>query len=405
VLTSRAGATADGVSDLVAELAGLGAEVEVAGCDVADRDALSGLLATIPAQHPLIGVVHTAGVLRDGTTASLTPDMVDAVFRPKVDAALNLHELTAAMDLSAFVLFSSAAGVLGNPGQGNYAAANAFLDALATHRQAHGLAAQSLAWGVWDTGGGMVEGMGTADRRRMKRAGIESISGERGVALFDVASAVGAAALIPMRVDLKALQGVTELPSLFRGLVRGRPRRSAESGANAATFQQRVAGLSEQDRQTELLELVRAHAAAILGHAGPEAIEPDLAFKELGFDSLAAVEFRNGLVAATGLRLPATVVFDYPNSVALAEHLALELRPDNGSGSSAEDELRRILQSIPLTRLRDAGLMDSLLELAGVREPRAEDAGGEDSIDEMDTESLINMALDDAGADDPTQDV
>jgi acyl transferase domain-containing protein/nucleoside-diphosphate-sugar epimerase/acyl carrier protein len=400
VLTSLRGG-AGGITDLVAELAGYGATVEVVVCDAADRDALSTLLAGIPAEHPLVGVVHLAGVLRDGTIGTLTPQAIDTVFRPKVDAGFNLHELTKDLDLAEFVLFSSAAGVLGNPGQGNYAAANAFLDALATHRRAQGLPAQSLAWGVWDTGSAMVEGMGAADLQRMKRTGIGSMSGDEGIALYDIAGTVGAPALVPMRLELKVLQGALEtgdLPDLFRGLVRGKSRRVTESGAaGAATFRQRMAELSDEERSAELLELVRTHAAAILGYSGPEAIEPDLAFKELGFDSLAAVEFRNGLVAATGLKLAATLVFDYPNSIVLAEFFESEVRPDEGSGS--EDEIRRILQTIPMARLRDSGLLDSLLVAAGVKAAPAETEDSVDSIDDLDMESLINLALDDGGSD------
>ncbi|MEV7406122.1 type I polyketide synthase [Streptomyces sp. NPDC091267] len=412
VLTSRRGAGAEGVAELVEELAGRGAEVVVEACDAADREALAGVLGAIPADRPLVGVVHLAGVLDDGVIGSLTPERVEAVLRPKVDAALNLHELTRGMDLAAFVLFSSAAGVLGNPGQGNYAAANAFLDALATYRRAEGLPAQSLAWGPW-ADGGMADSLQSTDSQRMLRTGIETLSGEEGTALFDAAETSGRAALVTMRVDLTG-PGAPEpddLPDLFRGLVRqGAHRTTDASASGAAAFRRRMTALTDNERAEQVLDLVRAHAAAILGYAGPSAIEPDRAFKELGFDSLAAVEFRNGLAQATGLRPPATLVFDYPNSRALAQYLADELRPDSPTDEEAvgEERVRRILQGIPLSRLRDAGLMEVLFELAGAHdEPVNPTAGLDDpspeSIDSMDAESLISMALDGSGLDDATQ--
>ncbi|ROQ82956.1 acyl transferase domain-containing protein [Streptomyces sp. CEV 2-1] len=412
VLTSRRGGVAEGVGELVEELAGWGAEVVVEACDVADRDALAGVLGAIPVDRPLVGVVHLAGVLDDGVIGSLTSERVGAVLRPKVDAALNLHELTRGMDLAAFVLFSSAAGVLGNPGQGNYAAANAFLDALATYRRAEGLPAQSLAWGPW-ADGGMADTLQSADSQRMRRTGIEPLSGEEGTALFDAAETSGRTALVTMRVDLTGA-GAPEpddLPDLFRGLVRPSGHRPTDASASgAAAFRRRMTSLTDDERADQVLDLVRAHAAAILGYAGPSAIEPDRAFKELGFDSLAAVEFRNGLAQATGLRPSATLVFDYPNSRMLAQYLAEELRPDSPTDEEAvgEERVRRILQGIPLSRLRDAGLMEVLFELAGAHDEPANEAQSmdepsADSIDSMDAESLISMALDGSGLDDATQ--
>ncbi|MEU9322196.1 beta-ketoacyl reductase, partial [Streptomyces sp. NPDC048295] len=343
---------------------------------------------------------------------SLTPERVGAVLRPKAEAALNLHELTRDMDLDAFVLFSSAAGVLGNPGQANYAAANAFLDALASYRRAQGLPAQSLAWGPW-ADGGMADGLNTADSQRMNRTGIEPLSPKQGTDLFDAAETFGEAAVVTMRIDLAGAGALAPdaLPDMFRGLVRSRPSRAADAATSgAAAFRRRTAVLSDDEREDQVLDLVRAHAAAILGYPGPTAIEPDRAFKELGFDSLAAVEFRNGLAQATGLRPPATLVFDYPNSRVLAQHIAEELRPDAPTGEDAggEERVRRILQGIPLSRLRDAGLMEVLFELAGAHDEQTDSAADPESssteeIDEMDAESLISMALNGSGLDDATQ--
>ncbi|TDQ04392.1 acyl transferase domain-containing protein [Labedaea rhizosphaerae] len=296
VITSRRGLDAPGAAELRDELAGLGAEVTVAACDLADRAAAGQLLA----QHKITAVVHLAGVLDDGVITSLTADRLSTALRPKVDAVLNLHELTG--DLAAFVLFSSIAGVLGNPGQGNYAAGNAFLDAFAAHRRAEGLAAQSLAWGLWaDT-----DGLSDVDIARMNRSGVQALTPEHGLALFDAAETVDAACLLPVHLDLKALRAADPQP-LFAGLVR-RPKKAAAAATG-------LTGLSTRD----LLDLVRGHVADVLGHASTSAVEPDRAFTELGFDSLSAMELRNRLNTATGLRLPSTLVFDHPNARAIAE--------------------------------------------------------------------------------------
>ncbi|MYR95035.1 MULTISPECIES: type I polyketide synthase [unclassified Streptomyces] len=410
LLTSRRGAEAAGARELAAELTGLGAEVVDTACDAADRAALAGVLGAIPADRPLVGVVHLAGVLDDGVVESLTPERVAAVLRPKVDAAVNLHELTRDLNLTDFILFSSAAGVLGNPGQANYAAANAFLDALAVRRRAEGLPSRSLAWGPW-ADGGMADGLDPTHVRRMNRTGIDALTAAEGTRLFDAAETVDAAALVAMRLDLTGAgaPSAAELPPLLQGLARGRSRtrRPADAASGAASFRDRLAALPDEARGKQVLDLVRAHAAAILGYAGPAAVEPDRAFKDLGFDSLAAVEFRNGLAEATGLRPPATLIFDYPNSSTLAEFLAEELRPaaEAAGGAEGEERIRRILQGIPLSRLKDAGLMDVLFELADAREEQPEPRKPDDdhSIDEMDPESLISLALEGSGLDDATQ--
>ncbi|MFE3764273.1 type I polyketide synthase [Streptomyces sp. NPDC059104] len=329
LLVSRRGEAASGAVELSAELAELGAEVAWAACDVADREALAAVLAGIPAERPLSAVVHTAGVLDDGVLGSLTAERLSAVLRPKVDAAWNLHELTAGLDLSAFVLFSSAAGVFGGAGQANYAAANTFLDALAAHRRAQGLAATSLAWGLWAEVGGMGGALDADDVSRMGRGGVNALSPAEGLALFDTACASGQPLLAPVKLDLAALRaqaGGGMLSPLLSGLVRTPTRRAAGAAAAAGdTPAGALAGLSAAEQEARVLDLVRTQVAGVLGYAGPEAVEADRSFRELGFDSLTAVELRNLLGAATGLRLPATLVFDYPTSTVLAEHLRTEL--------------------------------------------------------------------------------
>ncbi|WP_042390242.1 type I polyketide synthase, partial [Streptacidiphilus melanogenes] len=326
LLVSRRGADAPGAAELVAELAESGADVTVAACDVADRQALAGLLT----EQRVSGVVHTAGVLDDGIVSSLTPERLDTVLRPKLDAALNLHELTS--DLSAFVLFSSAAGTFGGPGQGNYAAANVFLDALAAARRAQGLPAVSLAWGLWAEGAGMAAGLGDGDVDRMARSGVQGLTAVEGLALFDAALRTDAATLVPMHLDLAALRqdaGREVLP-LLRGLVRVPVRRVARAGSQAggSELTGRLLALPAGEREAALLDLVCGRVAAVLGYSNATAVEGGRAFKELGFDSLTAVELRNELNGATGLRLPATLVFDCPTPSALAAFLRSELLGD-----------------------------------------------------------------------------
>ncbi|MFF2661926.1 type I polyketide synthase, partial [Kitasatospora sp. NPDC058032] len=319
LLVGRRGLAAEGAEQFEAELAALGAEPVTAACDVADRDALAALLATVPADRPLSAVVHAAGVTDDGVVSALTPERMDRVLRPKVAAALNLHELTRHLDLSAFVLFSSVSATLGGAGQGNYAAANAFLDALAQRRRAAGLPGVSLAWGLWAEGSGMTGKLATADLARIRRMGLAAMDSADALALFDAACATDGDVLFPVRLDTAGLRvraADGEVPALLRGLVRAGRRRTravdAPAAGDSGTLAGRLAPLAEAERLRLLLDLVRLQIATALGHASPEQVDPERAFKDLGFDSLTAVELRNALNAACGVRLPATLVFDHP---------------------------------------------------------------------------------------------
>nr|WP_194821785.1 type I polyketide synthase [Micromonospora sp. S-DT3-3-22] len=319
VLASRRGAGAPGTGELVAGLTGLGATVSVAAVDVADRDDLARLLDS----HPVRSVVHTAGVLDDAVVGALTDEQLTRVLRPKVDAACHLHELTVDRALDAFVLYSSSAAVFGGPGQANYAAANAFLDALAAHRRARGLPALSLGWGLWQQDGGITAALTTADRDRITRAGMTPLDRSEGMALFDtaitLADATGQPHLVPMRMDLPRITG--EPPAVLRGLVR-RPARRAVAAADPTTV---FAGRRGADLTVALLQVVRERVADVLGHSGVDAVPADRPFTELGFDSLTAVELRNALSTATGLRLPAGLVFDHPTPAAVATWLTTKI--------------------------------------------------------------------------------
>ncbi|MFB9353097.1 beta-ketoacyl reductase, partial [Streptomyces heliomycini] len=248
------------------------------------------------------------------------------VLRPKVDAAWHLHEATKDLDLTAFVVFSSVAGTFGSAGQSAYAAGNAFLDGLVRRRRASGLPAVSLVWGPWSQDAGMTQTLSETDHRRITRSGMPPLTPALGTELMDAALAGDEPVVLPVRLDLAALRAEEEVPALLRGLVRVRARRSVAGGSVAAAgLVQRLEGLGRDERREVLLDLVRGQIAVVLGHAGAQTVDPGRAFQDLGFDSLTAVELRNRLGKATGLRLPATVVFDYPTANALVGYLLDEL--------------------------------------------------------------------------------
>ncbi len=342
LLASRRGIDAPGAAELREELAGLGARsVRIEACDVADRAQVEKLLAPVAGEQPLAAVVHLAGAIDDGMVGSLTPERLDGVLAPKLDAAWHLHELTCGMELRAFVLFSSMAGTFGSPGQGAYAAANVFLDALAARRRAEGLPAVSIAWGWWEQTSEMTAHMRAADVARMERMGVRALSGAEGVELFDAALALEEPLALAARLAFGPLQTLARagvLPPLLSSLVRvPAPRAGAGAGAGGAVagaLARRLLELPPEEREDAVLELVRSHIAVVLAHPSAAAIDPRAPFKELGFDSLTAVELRNRLGTATGLRLPVTLGFDYPNATALAAYLLREaLQEDEGRES------------------------------------------------------------------------
>ncbi|HEY4017248.1 MAG TPA: type I polyketide synthase, partial [Pseudonocardiaceae bacterium] len=325
VLTSRRGSAADGVAELVAELNEQGADVTVVACDMADRDQVAALVA----EYPPTAVVHTAGVIDAGVIETLTRERLARVFAPKIDAVRHLDELTRDLELSAFIVYSSVSSVFMGSGSGSYAAGNAGLDGLMARRRTLGLPGLALAWGLWDQSTGMAAGMDEQTRNRMnRRGGLQPMSQAEGMELFDAALDTNQALLVPAKLDLRGVRADASaggvVPHMLRGLVRT-GRQQARSGEERGGLATQLAGLSAADQLAQLLDLVRGQIAAVLGHANASAVRADLAFKDAGFDSLTSVELRNRLRAATGLKLPATLVFDHPTPQVLARHLRDEL--------------------------------------------------------------------------------
>ncbi|WP_138909277.1 type I polyketide synthase, partial [Streptomyces chryseus] len=341
-LISRRGPQAPGAHQLHQDLTALGAHITITATDATNPDQVTALLNTIHPDHPLTAVIHTAGVLDDATITAQNPDRLHTAFHAKTDAAHVLHQATKHHNLAAFVLFSSAAGTLGNPGQANYAAANTYLDALAGRLRAAGTPAVSLAWGLWAEASGMTGELSEADLQRGKRTGITAMSTQTALALLDAGLASkDEAALVTARLDLSGLRKQAasaggEVPALLRSLVRA-PRKAARTAAVAEeSLADRLNTLPAAERAKVVLELVRSEAATVLGHSTTRAIGAENAFKDLGFDSLAAVELRNRLAGVTGVRLPATLIFDYPTPGELAGQLIEELGCTGADAPAAE---------------------------------------------------------------------
>nr|WP_086821523.1 type I polyketide synthase [Allokutzneria sp. NRRL B-24872] len=401
VLVGRRGLSAPGAVELRDELTDLGAEVSVVACDVSDPEAVAVVLKEVPADHPLTAVIHTAGVLDDGVFDSLTPERVDTVFRAKVDAAVNLYELVKDIDLAAFVLFSSIAGVVGGAGQANYAAANGFLDAYAQSLRAKGFPAQSHAWGLWAERSGMTGKLDSADMQRAARSGIAPMTTDEALGLFDAALRSGHGAVIPARLDptaLKAEAASGSIQPVFRGLVRTPAKRAAASTAStSAGLAERLSGLDRDEKAQVLLDLVQATAAAVLGYSDASGIDAERGLLELGFDSLTAVELRNRLSKATSLRLPVTLLFDYPTSTAIAGYLGTQIKTtevDPAQQSLAElDKVARGLGRIASDDKAKAKVATRLQELLGVLgvetdavSTRLSEASDDDIFDFIDNE-------------------
>ncbi|WP_326949527.1 SDR family NAD(P)-dependent oxidoreductase [Amycolatopsis sp. NBC_01307] len=385
LLAGRRGLGSAGAAELVAELKELGADVRVAACDTSDREDVVDLLASVPVDHPLTAIVHTAGVLDDGVVGSLTPARLKKVLRPKVDGAWNLHDLTRELDLSAFVLYSSASGLLGGVGQGNYAAANSFLDALAELRRDEGRPALSLAWGPWAQADGMAGTLADVDAQRLEKSGMRRLRPEEGLALFDAALRAGTATIVPVALDLAILRGHV-VPPVLHGLVPKVRRTAKISEEGLRSFVPQLGDLEPAAQQKELLGLVRELAASVLGHNTPQAIDPDVGFTEIGFDSLTVVELRNRLSYATGLTLPATVLFDHPNPRDLSEHLRDLLSPEETDPAERVlSELTRFEQLAENPALTPSAVTTLTTRLRSLLDRL--DAGGDEFLDSLDSAS------------------
>ncbi|MFF0478729.1 type I polyketide synthase [Streptomyces sp. NPDC004284] len=375
LLASRRGGDAPGAAGLAADLTGLGAEVRFAALDVADRQAVAALIDTVPARHPLTAVVHVAGVADDAPVTTLTPGRIDRVMRAKADAAWHLHELTAGHPLTAFVLASSVMGTLGGAGQGGYTAANAFLDGLARHRRTRGLPALALAWGLWDDPDGMMGALTDADRARFARAGLVPMAPDHGLALLEAALLSPHAVLAPARFDREALRDLAaDLPPVLREVAAGGPARPGDEPARRPRpLREELTGLTAAERAEVLADLVRTHMAAVLG-TRPEKIADDRPFGELGLDSLTSVEFRNRLGAATGLKLPVTLLFEAPTLPEVVAVLDAELAPreqppapktfeDSGDTAAAQaEQAAQAAQAAEVAALVEAATADELLD-------------------------------------------
>ncbi|MEV7189862.1 SDR family NAD(P)-dependent oxidoreductase, partial [Kitasatospora sp. NPDC093102] len=411
LLVSRSGPNANGATELTTELTALGAHTTITACDVADPDALTALLTTIPDQHPLTTVIHTAGTTDDTTLETLTPHQLDTVLHAKADAARNLHHATRNHHtLTTFILYSSIAGTLGNAGQANYAAANTYLDALAHHRHTQGLPATSLAWGLWEETSALTQSLGAAERARIGRSGILPIASAAGLKLFDASLARGAALSVPVLLDMGALRNraaAGELAPLYRELVpvpAGPAPSVASPAGGEAGVREQLLGIDDAERERFLDELVRRHVADVLGHASPSAVEPRRGLLDMGLDSLSAVELRNRLGAATGLRLSTTLVFDYPTPVAITGHLLGRLAEEMANAAlspldaleAAFEEISGDEESRSRTKARLEALLSRLTAKGGSGEPdvSAGFPGGLDAVADEDLFEFIDNDLD-----------
>ena len=329
LLMSRTGPATDGMDAFRDELAAEGVTVDVVACDVADAEALADVLAGLPQQHPLGAVLHLAATLDDATLQSLTPEHIESVLPAKVDGAVHLDRLTAGLDLSMFVLFSSAAGTFGAPGQANYAAANTYIDALAQRRYHRGLPATALAWGWWSEVSANTSTLDEKDRARLTRIGIVPMRTDDALAMFDAAIDSGLPHVVPIGMNLgllRAAAAVTELPPLFRAVLHLRPRATTQMG-DANELTKRLIGLDPAQQHSFMVDMLAVPIAMVLGFSSPTEVTADREFHEMGIDSLSSIELGTHLRAITGLKLSNSVIFEYPTVSLLARHVLTQLAP------------------------------------------------------------------------------
>lgn len=381
---------AEQARSLEAELADLGAQARVVACDIADRDALSALIAGLPADEPLTAVYHTAGVLDDGVADAMTRDQLANVLRGKAEGARHLHELTSHLDLSAFVLFSSFAATIGNPGQANYAAANAYLDALAEQRHHDGMAATAIAWGPWAEAG-MAVGAAAADR--VRHSGVRPMPPSVAVAALEQALAGSDASItiadvdwerfVPVFTATRACPAFDDLPEARQQPANAGDGDSDGAAGGSTVLRQRLLAAPAAEHHGVITDFVRAEVAGVLGHPSAASVDVNRGFIELGFDSLTAVELRNRLAAVTGFRLPSTLTFDHPTASALARHLLERLSDGDSETTPAAaelDQLQAALAAIPAGHAA-ASAITGRLETMLSRWREAQDQDRADSLD------------------------
>ncbi|MEU5429761.1 SDR family NAD(P)-dependent oxidoreductase [Streptomyces olivoreticuli] len=396
LLAGRRGPDAPGVGELAEQLGELGAQVSVVAADVGDPESVAELVGKTDPAHPLTGIVHAAGVLDDAVVTAQTPEGLARVWSAKATAAANLHEATRHLRLGVFVVFSSAAATLGSPGQANYAAANAYCDALMQHRRATGKAGLSVGWGLWRTSGGMTGGLNDTDLARMGRIGVKAMSSEQGLALLDAAHRHGSPHLVAADLDTRMLAGrsAAALPALLRAFAGGQGPARPTAARPSADWAGQLATLPEEAQRRTLLDLVRTHAAAVLGHAGTDAVHADVPFTDLGFDSLTAVELRNRLSAATGLRLPATFIFRHPTPLAIAEDLRAQLCPAAADPSAPLFGELDKLEAVIVGHAHDGDTRDRLVTRLQSLLWRLDDGGAGDGGDAVESDALESASDD-----------
>jgi acyl transferase domain-containing protein/NAD(P)-dependent dehydrogenase (short-subunit alcohol dehydrogenase family)/acyl carrier protein len=380
LLASRRGMEATGAVEFKEELEALGGDITIAACDVSKRAELSDLLAGVPEATPLRGVFHTAGIVDDGVLSQLTEDQLERVLLPKVDGASHLHELTQGLKLDCFVLFSSMAGVMGNAGQANYAAANCFLDALASHRQNKGLAGTAIAWGPW-ADGGMADALSQADKTRMTRQGFKGLSSEDGMALLQLCLEQNFGQSVAVRLQQRHLAtafDATGIPPLFKNLIRTKAK-----GQSASGLKERLLALPEAERESALLDVVRQEVAAVLGLGSKDEVQATQALQEMGMDSLMVVELKTRLATVCGVKLPATLAFDYPNAKALAGLLLERVDVSVGTQENTDNDIvRQIaskLQKVSLDELKASGMLSQLISFVGLTTGGVQERQGNES--------------------------
>jgi type I polyketide synthase PikAII len=371
VLVSRRGLEAEGAIELKKELEEEGTKVEIVSCDTSNYTSLKKVINNLPESKPLKGVIHCSGVLDDGIVLEQNDEKLEKVMSSKIDGAWNLHLLTKDKNLDFFVMFSSLSGVIGGIGQSNYAAANTFLDALASYRRQQGLSGQSLAWGFWQQVGiGMTAHLSEVDLIRMQRQGVYPLVEKQGLQLFELALNKPDVLLIPANLNFKN-KTMDTIPAILRELLRERNLRKANNNqqVNTSVLLEKLISMTENEQIELTLSIVCLEIATILALPNIDTLPTDKPIKELGLDSLMSVELRNRLSVKFTLELPSTLVFDYPTAKDISRYICSKIPNSNNTKTIDLLEtniLEDIFRNVTVEKLRKAGLLESLLTLSGM---------------------------------------